>query len=307
MPLRGKKPVVEKGRPKVLFFGEAGAGKTYTSIHFPAPYYIDTEEGIKYEQYVDIINKQNGLQFKTKSIDEIYEEVRALLTEKHPYKTLIIDSISKIYNNLAIECAQDLARKEGNKNPDGTAFGGHLRKAQNKLKPLFLLIERLDMNVILIAHSKSKWSNNESIGNTFDFYDKLSYDLDLTLEIKLMGKSYRTATVVKSRIPGFEMLEFFDFSYDNFCQKYGKQFIEKDVKLEELASAEQITELERLIEIHNIDEKITGKWLVKAKASSFKEMETTKIQACIDLLDKKGQEMIAKKEPITETKKETKK
>lgn len=307
MPLRGKKAVVEKSRPKVVFYGEAGVGKTFASLHFPKPYYIDTEEGIKYEQYVDILNKQEGVQFKSKDYKEIYKEVLALLTEKHNYKTVIIDSISKLYNNMATEAAVELAKKDPAKNPDGTAFGGHLKRAQNKLKPLFLLLERLDMNVILIAHSKTKWANGETSGTVFDFYDKLAYDLDLTLEITLFGKSVRKAKVIKSRITEFEMFESFDFSYDTFAKLYGKEYIERETKMEELATPEQLAELQKFFEMHHISQEAINKMLLKAKAPSLPEMERSKLQQCINALKKKTEELIAKKNGENGKGEETKK
>jgi hypothetical protein len=286
MPLRGKKAVVEKTRPKVVFFGKAGVGKTYMSLQFPKPYYIDTEEGMKYKQYVDLLNKGGGAQFKSADYDEILREVKTLLTEKHDYKTLVIDSISKLYNNMSTEAALELAKREGAKNPDGTAFSGHMKKAQNRLKPLFLLLQRLDMNIVLIAHSKNEWEKGECIGTTFDFHEKLAYDLDLTLEVTLFGKNKRTATIIKSRMLEFEKLSTFDFTYENFAKMYGKQYIDKDAEPEELATPEQITELTKWIEKLNISEKITNKWLDAAKASKFEEMEKTKIQACINHVKK---------------------
>ena len=286
MPLRGKKAVVEKARPKVVFFGEAGVGKTYMSLQFPKPYYIDTEEGMKYKQYVELLNKGGGAQFKSTDFDEILREVKALLTEKHDYKTLVIDSISKLYNNMATEAALELAKREGAKNPDGTAFSGHMKKAQTKFKELFLLLQRLDMNIVLIAHSKANWKQGECVGTTFDFHDKLAYDLDLTLEITCFGKTKRTATVIKSRMLEFEKLSTFDFTYENFAKMYGKQYIDKDAEPEELATQEQVTELRKWIEKLSIGEKVTNKWLDKAKASKFEEMEKSKIQACIDHIKK---------------------
>lgn len=290
MPLRGKKAVVEKARPKVVFFGEAGVGKTYMSLQFPKPYYIDTEEGMKYKQYVELLNKGGGAQFKSCDFDEILKEVKALLTEKHDYKTLVIDSISKLYNNMSVEAALELAKREGDKNPDGTAFSGHMKKAQTRLKPLFLLLQRLDMNIILIAHSKSSWKNGECIGTTFDFHDKLAYDLDLTLEVTLFGKNKRTATVIKSRMLEFEKLESFDFSYENFAKMYGKQYIDKDAEPEQLATEEQVKELNKYIELLKVSQATINKWLARATASSLEDMETTIMQKCIDALKKKIEE-----------------
>ena len=42
---------VEPKKPKVLIFGAAGVGKTWTSLDFPGVYYIDTEGGADLDHY----------------------------------------------------------------------------------------------------------------------------------------------------------------------------------------------------------------------------------------------------------------
>ena len=185
MALRGKIPTAADKRLKVLFFGPAGAGKTTAAINFPAPYLIDTEKGAENQQYTDILRKRGGNYYFTTDADELIEEVVSLLGERHPYKTLVIDPLTVIYNDLLDKSAQALASKD---DPSGTAWGRHKTQPDRKIKHLLTLLLRLDMNVVLTSHAKPNWVRSTDSkgkdtavqeGYTFDCYGRLDYLFDL--------------------------------------------------------------------------------------------------------------------------------
>lgn len=283
MALRGKKPTEIQKRLKLLLYGCAGVGKTFASIQFPCPYLIDTERGAEHSQYVEMIDKNNGAIFQSSDFDEILDEVKALLTEKHTYKTLVIDPLTTVYANLLDQAANKL---KSNINPDGTAFGAHYGVANKKMKGLLNLLTRLDMNVIITSHSKNEYGTNLSVlGQTFDCYKKLDYLFDLALELrKIKGSNVRTGIVVKSRIKTFEESESFPFSYEEVSKRYGKDLIEKENKTEKLATEQQVKELKSFVELLKVPEEITNKWIMKANSTSFDEMTSIDIQKCIDFL-----------------------
>jgi len=277
MPLKGKKPTAITKRFKALFYGTAGAGKTTAAIQFPKPYLIDTERGAENDQYVKILDKQGGAIFQTSDFEEMLSEVKSLLSEKHDYKTLIIDPITVVYNQL-LEAAEKKV---------GSEFGRHYGEANKSMKHLLNLLMRLDMNVIITAHSKNEYgSGMEVVGQTFDGYKKLDYLFDLVIEISKRGKD-RIGVVRKSRIESLADLESFPFSYDVIAEKYGKEGIEKESQEEKLATKEQLSEILNLIEILKLDEEIVQKWLDKAKAASLEEMTEQSIGLCIQMLHKK--------------------
>src|ERR1700749_274250 len=107
MGLRGIKPEKIEKRLKALFYGAAGAGKTTAAISFPKPYLIDTEKGAENDQYVKALKKSGGVIFQTSAFEELITEVTALLTEKHEYKTLIIDPLTILYNDLLDKAASN--------------------------------------------------------------------------------------------------------------------------------------------------------------------------------------------------------
>ena len=277
MALRAKKPEAIEKRLKALFYGSAGVGKTTAAIQFPKPYLIDTEKGAENDQYIKILQKSGGVVFQTTDFDELMSEVKALLTEKHEYKTLIIDPLTTLYN--------DLLDKSALKN--GTEFGRHYADANKKINHLINFLLRLDMNVIITSHAKAVYGDNMSVlGNTFDCYKKLDYLFDLVFEIQKRGK-HRVGLIKKSRIEAFPDTETFDFSYKEVAERYGKAILERDAVAQELATGEQLKEIVRLIDLIKVPEETYRKWLDKAGSERWEEMPKDAIQKCIDFLTSK--------------------
>ncbi|HLX54259.1 MAG TPA: AAA family ATPase [Aquella sp.] len=278
MALRGVKPETVQKRLKALFYGAAGVGKTTAAIQFPKPYLIDTEKGSENEQYVKLINKSGGAVFKTSDFDELMKEVKALLVEKHDYKTLIIDPLTILYN--------DLLDKSAIKN--GTEFGRHYSEANKQVKHLLNLLLRLDMNVIITSHSKNEYGTNMSVlGQTFDCYKKLDYLFDLVFEIQKRRKE-RVGLIKKSRIENFPDGDTFPFSYQEIATRYGKEVLERDAVAEKLASAEQVSRLEFLIDLYKEPEAVVQKWKDKANADTFEEMNEEIIKKLIVHMENKS-------------------
>ncbi|KTD27509.1 AAA family ATPase [Legionella micdadei] len=274
MALRAKKPEAIQKRLKALFYGSAGVGKTTAAIQFPKPYLIDTEKGAENDQYTRLLQKSGGVVFQTNDFSELMTEVKALLTEKHEYKTLIIDPLTTLYN--------DLLDKSALKN--GTEFGRHYSDANKQIKHLLNLLLRLDMNVIITSHAKNEYGQNMAVlGQTFDCYKKLDYLFDLVFEIQKRGKD-RIGIIKKSRIEAFPDGEQFPFSYNEIAKRYGKEVLERDAIAQKLADKEQIIEVKRLIDLLKVPEEKYQKWLDKANAETFDEMPFDAMEKVIDYL-----------------------
>jgi len=272
-------------KPKVLVFGKPGVGKTFTSLDFPDVYYIDTEEGATRSHYTEKLAKSGGVYFGPEqgSLDfnSVIEQVQALATEKHSYKTLVIDSFTKLYNIATFEAAEK----------GGDDFGRDKKEANKPTRRLLNWLSRIDMNVILIAHEKAMWGldakgNRSEIGATFDGYDKIEYDLDLILNIIKIGPA-RKAKIGKSRLIGFPEGTSFDWSYAEFAERWGKDVIEKATAPVILASAEQIKTLNDLFETVKLPDGQPEKWLQSAKASKVEELEQSAAQKIINFIKEK--------------------
>lgn len=277
----------EPSKPKILVFGKPGFGKTWTSLDFPGVYYIDTEGGADLEHYTDKLKKSGGVYFGVEqgSLDfnEVIGQIQALATEEHNYKTVVIDSITKIYN---LEIAKE-AERLGDKN----AFGADKKPAIAMMRRLINWLTRVDMNVILIAHEKPQWGidakgERTEIGTTFDCWDKLEYELHLCLNIIKMGNN-RLAKVKKSRLMGFPDASTFAWSYEEFAERYGKDIIEKKSQVLVLATPAQLQELVALLDVVKLPESQQEKWFTAANVTSFGEMDSAKLDAILAYLKSK--------------------
>ncbi len=277
----------EPSKPKILIFGKPGVGKTWASLDFPSVYYIDTEGGADLSHYTDKLEKSGGVYFGLEQgsldFDSVIEQIQALATENHPYKTVVIDSITKVFNvSVAVE-----AERLG----DGNAFGADKKPAVAQMRRLINWIQRLDMNVVLIAHEADLWGKDEKgqqaiVGSKFDCWAKLEYELHLCLNISKVGPK-RLARVTKTRLTGFPDASTLPWSYAEFADRYGKDVIEKSSVALVLATPDQIAELNSLIASVKLPDGIVDKWLTAANASNFAEMDADKIDKIIALIKDK--------------------
>jgi hypothetical protein len=240
--LRAREPEVKAAkRAKILVSGEPGTGKSFFALQFPNVYFMDVEGGAEREQYQKKLIESKGVYLGrddgVSSFEEVIKEMKALATEKHGYKTLVIDSLSHLYVMTAAA-----AEEKG-----GSEYGRDKKMANIPSRQLLRWVDILPMNVILIAHQKTDWSNKEQIKTTYDAYDKTGYFLDLWLEIK--DKNF---IVRKSRIEAFKENMVFARDYAKFAELFGVETINKTVEPIVLATAQQVERINSLCQALNV-------------------------------------------------------
>lgn len=280
--LKAKKPeLIKPSKPKFILSGKAGVGKTFLMLDFKKPFVIDTEGGCTEPQYVQkmqatgagYMGKEEGSQdFKT-----VIEQVKELATTQHDYQTLIIDSFTKLYNLTAAIAEEKV----------GNVYQADKKEAQKPTRQLQLWMDRLDMVICLVCHSKAKWDNGQPTGTTtFDGWDKLEYDLNLWIELVQTGKR-RDIVVRKSRLEGFVLGNSYPADYDTFAKLYGKEIIEKPSEQLILAGPDQVTEAKHLVGVFNISEDDQQKALKKYDVEKYEELTSEEIGKIISSLKSK--------------------
>lgn len=289
MTLKAKVPEVMEKRLKMFVFGPAGVGKTTAVIQFPYCYIMDTERGTDF--YANTIKDAKSVVLQTLNVDEIKEEVKSLATEKHGYKTLIIDPITQVYNNTQEKWTRSFEKyAKSEKDREVQDFGmRYWSKVKGDFKGLQRLILALDMNVIITAHQKDVYGTGfNKVGVSFDSMKGDDYLFDLVFRVERKNgdlvayKVKERAELGKEKFP-----EEFVWSYENFCKFYGKEIIEKDSTPIVMASAEQVVKIKNLVDTVKIDEDTINKWFLKADVDDWSEMSGEQITKCIDFVEKK--------------------
>lgn len=133
--------------------GDAGVGKTSLAATFPNPIFIRAEDGL---QSVPVERRPDALPVLSK-VEQLWEQLTALIQEPHNYKTLVIDSVTQLetlFGDHVMETdpkkPKSLAQANGGYGAGFSAVAalhGRVRKAAKALK------EKRGMNVVFIAHS----------------------------------------------------------------------------------------------------------------------------------------------------------
>lgn len=279
MTLKFKKPEIKQQRLKILVYGEMGSGKSTLACSFPKTAYFDTEDINSKIIFAEAISKNGGAVLATGDLDEITAQVKELISTKHDYETIVIDSLTVAYEN---------AMAEGEKNKDiGSGFGRHIAYADNKTKNLTNLLLRADMNVIVTCQAKREYGDGmKVVGNTYVGFKRLGYIFDLVFETSVLGRNFN-AVVRKSRLRSFVTGDEVDFNYLEIMRRCELEVSNAAPKPIVLATKEQVNEMNRLVNLLNVSEEIVGKWFTKESVNSFDEMDTESITKYIEAMNKK--------------------
>lgn len=146
---RGQRPVI------ATFFGEGGMGKSTLAAMFPKPVFIRTEDGT-----ASLAGNDDVMLFPlVSSSQEVLDQIEALATQDHDFKTVVLDSITQLATMIEHEIvAADPKAKSINQ--AGGGYGAGYNTAAEKHRQVrewagALAYER-GMNVIFIGHADTE-------------------------------------------------------------------------------------------------------------------------------------------------------
>jgi hypothetical protein len=146
---KGQRPII------ATFFGEGGMGKSTLAAMFPRPVFIRTEDGT-----ASLAGNDEVMLFPlVSSSQEVLDQIEALATQEHDFKTVVIDSITQLATLIEHEIvAADPKAKSINQ--AGGGYGAGYNTAAEKHRQVrewagALAYER-GMNVVFIGHADTE-------------------------------------------------------------------------------------------------------------------------------------------------------
>jgi GTPase SAR1 family protein len=290
MALRAKTPEAKSKRIKMMMFGPAGVGKTTAAIGWPSSVVIDMERGT--DSYHESLKKAGSVVFQTTNPDEVKEEIKALMTEKHPYTTIIIDPVTILYGAIQEKWTRIFSKyADTEKATELQDFGfRYWAKVKSDYKAIMRMLLTCDLNVILTAHQKDLYGEGmKKVGLGSDSMRGDEHIFDYIFQLTQDAKGRRMAVTRKERaeIGRNKFPAEFEWSYANFLIYYGKDALERESTPVPLATAEQVAEVKRLLSIVKVDESWESDCLTKADVDTWEELTAEKMQKALDYLNKK--------------------
>lgn len=144
-------------RPAIVtILGDSGLGKTSLACTFPQSIVIRAEDGLS---AIPADRRPDAFPIVQK-VDDVWEQLMALVKEDHEYKTLIVDSVTAL-ERLFIQHVIDSDPK--NPRSINQAMGGYgaglaavATMHQRVRKACGMLNERKGMHVVFIAHADTE-------------------------------------------------------------------------------------------------------------------------------------------------------
>lgn len=140
------------GAVTITITGDSGRGKTSLAATFPDPIFLQIERVV----LPDGGPKVAVLPLITSS-DMLFDQLRALITEEHSYKTVIIDSVTTAERMFTEEILAKDAKNPKSLQQAGGGYGagyGMLVSMHARVrKAAQILTEKKGINVVFIAHA----------------------------------------------------------------------------------------------------------------------------------------------------------
>ena len=270
-----KKASESAQRIKAFFWGDSGSGKTTLALNFPKVAMIDMEGGTKL--YDKIFNFER---LSATTTDEVMEAVDWLLTNKHDFSTLVIDPISIYYEALQKKWSDIFMKRSRSSKGYRHEFyefqprdWGTLKSEQKELMRKLL---RLDMNVIITARQKIKYSEEEFMkkaGEIFDAEKSMPYFFDMVVHLYRDDKGRFKALCSKDRSNKLPREEF-EVSYAHFEAVFGGAALAREAEEIHLATSEQVSTIETYIKEFQLSQDQVRTRLAAYDAEAIEDLTT---------------------------------
>lgn len=139
----------------VTILGDAGLGKTSLAATFPKPIFIRAEDGL---QAIPLDQRPDAFPELT-CVDDLWEQLKTLITEEHDYKTVVIDSVTAL-ERLFIE---DIVKSDPKKPKSiNQALGGYgngtlaVGALHGRVRKACGMLNKKGMHVVFISHADTE-------------------------------------------------------------------------------------------------------------------------------------------------------
>lgn len=147
---------------KFLVYGAPGAGKSTLASKFPDAVFVATEPGLNYLE-VSTMTDDEGNPVIMKNWTEFCQAIRLLVTEKHKYKTVVIDTV----DNALEFCALHVLKSREIEHESDEGFGKGYNLITREFKKVLNHLAAAGFGVVFISHEKTSERETKGIKRSY--------------------------------------------------------------------------------------------------------------------------------------------
>ena len=199
-----RKVATNKVGGKFFAYGLSASGKSCFALTFPNSGAVDSETGLAFYENTDIeINgkKYNNLKLvdTTANLDDLENNLDAIISGEIDIETFIVDSETKFYNTMDIACGEveDKKAKQKGREVDTRAKWGRVKQINMKLQQAKISASSKGIHVVSVAQAKEilEEKTNRLLGYAPESHKSLPYDYDVVLRF-FTKKDLKTGDLV---------------------------------------------------------------------------------------------------------------
>lgn len=162
LPTQPKPRCTDLSAYKFFVYGDPGSGKSTLASKFPDAIFVPTEPGLNYLE-VNQITDDEGKPKVVRNWTEFCQAIRLLVTQKHDFKTVIIDTIDGAFEF----CALHTLEKRGLEHESDEGFGKGWNLIKREFTKVVSFLANSGFGVVFISHEKQSERETKGVKRAY--------------------------------------------------------------------------------------------------------------------------------------------
>lgn len=143
LPKEKSKPDVNPQTMTTLIYGQPKIGKSTFCSHFPKALFIATEPGLNHLETYNV---------QVNSYEDLIQVFKELHEEEHDFKTLIFDTVDRLYDLIRAKVLKDLNVSD----ESDVGYGKGYSQVKKLFSSIIYSFANMGLGVVFISHAETK-------------------------------------------------------------------------------------------------------------------------------------------------------
>jgi hypothetical protein len=147
---------------KFLLYGDPGSGKSTLASRWPSAIFLPTEPGLNFLECHQITD-DDGKPKVLRTWEELTEAVKMLCTQKHDYKTIVIDTIDNAFEF----CSIYTLKQRGIEHESDEGYGKGFGMVKREFTKVINYLANSGFGLVFVSHEKTSEREEKGVKRVY--------------------------------------------------------------------------------------------------------------------------------------------